>query len=163
MPELTTPQKITPFLWFDRQAEEAIAFYTSLFPDSRVRKTTRYPDHFPNLGGLVMTIDFELAGQPFVALNGGPHYHFTPAISLFIGCDDQVEVDHYWNAFADGGTPSQCGWISDRFGLTWQVCPRVLPSLITDPDPKKARAAMDAMMTMAKIDLATIERAHAAA
>ncbi len=154
-------QKITTFLWFDTQAEEAAIFYTSLFNDSRVITTQRYGEN-PDLGtpGTVMTVQFELNGQTFIALNGGPQYKFSEAISLMTDCEDQAEVDKLWNALtADGGEEGRCGWLKDRFGLSWQVVPRRLPELLGDADPDRASRALQAMLTMNKIDIAAMEEA----
>ncbi|NUO50971.1 MAG: VOC family protein [Polyangiaceae bacterium] len=156
MAQVTT-QKITTFLWFDGAAEEAAELYTSVFENSRIVSVMR-------AGGRVMSVTFELAGQRFIALNGGPHYKFTPAVSLFIACEGQKEVDRIWDALlAGGGKPSQCGWLEDKFGLSWQVIPTVLEKLIGDPDPDKSKRAVEAMMTMQKLDVAKLERAHAGA
>lgn len=154
-------QKITPFLWFDNAAEEAMAFYTSVFPRSRVVEVTRYGDAGPGPKGTVMVGTFELDGQRFIALNGGPHFEFTEAISLFIDCESQEEVDHYWSKLVEGGgRHSQCGWLTDRFGLSWQVVPRVLMEMQRDPDPAKSSRVMKAMLAMTKLDVATLRRAY---
>ncbi|MFL6857100.1 MAG: VOC family protein [Allosphingosinicella sp.] len=152
---------ITPCLWFDGRAEEAANFYAALFPDSRVDAVTRSPADYPaGKAGDVITVEFTLMGRPFMGLNGGPAFAFTEAVSFSILCDDQAEVDRYWDALiADGGEPSVCGWLKDRFGLSWQVTPKILPRLLADPDRARARRAMEAMMTMGKIDAAAIERA----
>jgi predicted 3-demethylubiquinone-9 3-methyltransferase (glyoxalase superfamily) len=157
-------QKITPWLWFDTEAEEAAAFYTSLFPDSRITAVTHYGDAGPRPAGTVMTVSFELSGAPFVGLNGGPEFHFTEAVSLMVACADQGEVDRYWNALvADGGEESMCGWCKDRFGLWWQIVPTAMERLLGDPDPERAQRAMAAMLTMRKLDVAALERAADAA
>jgi predicted 3-demethylubiquinone-9 3-methyltransferase (glyoxalase superfamily) len=157
MAQVTTP-KITPFLWFDGKAEEAAQHYAEIFPDSKVLSVGRGPD------GKAFSVTFELAGQRFLALNGGPQYKFTPAISLFVSCRDQAEVDRYWDAFlAAGGTPTACGWLDDQFGLSWQIIPKALTELMSDPDPKKAGAVVQAMMKMKKIDVAALYAAHASA
>ena len=141
---------ITPFLWFDGQAQEAMTFYTSIFKDSKV------------ISSNPMSVQFELQGQRFIGLNAGPHHKFTPAVSFFIEVETQAEIDNYWNKLlADGGRPDQCGWLQDKFGLSWQVIPRALPQLLSDPDPAKAKRALDAMLKMSKIDLAELQRAHA--
>jgi predicted 3-demethylubiquinone-9 3-methyltransferase (glyoxalase superfamily) len=141
---------ITPFLWFDGQAQEAMTFYTSIFKDSKV------------ISSNPMSVQFELQGQRFIGLNAGPHHKFTPAVSFFIEVETQAEIDNYWNKLlADGGRPDQCGWLQDKFGLSWQVIPKVLPKLLSDPDPAKAKRALDAMLKMSKIDLAELQRAHA--
>ncbi|MDB5417885.1 MAG: 3-demethylubiquinone-9 3-methyltransferase [Phenylobacterium sp.] len=154
-------QKVIPFLWFDTEAEEAALFYTSLFPNSKIGRTVRYGASGPGPAGSVMTVQFELDGQSFVGLNGGPIYKFSPAVSFQIDCKDQAEVDHYWNAFAAGGREVQCGWITDRFGLSWQVVPEALPRLMSDPDPAKAGRVAQAMMKMVKLDVAKLEAAAA--
>ncbi|MEE1788335.1 VOC family protein [Streptomyces sp. SP17BM10] len=147
-------QKITTFLWFDTQAEEAAAFYTSLFRDSRVTDVTHYPDGGPAPAGSVMTVEFELDGRPYVALNGGPQFPFTEAVSLQVECDDQQEVDELWAKLtADGGQEGPCGWLKDRYGFSWQITPRVLLDLIADPDRAKAGRVMAAMMSMGKIEI----------
>lgn len=153
--------KVSTFLWFDDQAEAAAGFYTGLFPDSRIDEVTRSPLDTPGgaAEGEVITVAFTLAGRGFIAMNGGPGHPFTDAISLSIDCEGQAEVDRYWDAFAQGGEPIMCGWIRDRYGLSWQVTPRILPRLLADPDRAKARRAMEAMMGMVKIDVAAIEAA----
>jgi predicted 3-demethylubiquinone-9 3-methyltransferase (glyoxalase superfamily) len=148
--------KISPFLWFDTQAEEAATFYVSVFPRSRIVKVARYGEAGPGPAGSVMTVQVELDGQEIIALNGGPHFRFTEAISLAIDCKSQEEVDHFWSALTAGGEESQCGWLKDRFGLSWQVTPTILTELTADPDPVRARKAMEAMMTMKKIDIAAL-------
>jgi predicted 3-demethylubiquinone-9 3-methyltransferase (glyoxalase superfamily) len=152
---------ITTFLWFERNAEVAAEFYTSLLPNSRVTKVTRWGDGGPVPKGSVMTVAFELAGQTFTALNGGPHYKLTPAVSLAMSCETQDEIDRYWDALlADGGKPSMCGWLEDRFGLSWQIVPATIGELLGDPDPAKAARTGQALMTMQKLDLAALQRAH---
>ncbi|PVA11368.1 hypothetical protein DC366_04565 [Pelagivirga sediminicola] len=152
--------KISTFLWFDGQAEEAAAFYTGLFPDSSIDQTTRSPMDYPGgTEGDVITVGFTLTGRSFIAMNGGPDHPFTDAISLSIDCADQAEVDRYWDALGEGGEPVMCGWIRDRFGLSWQVTPRILPQLLADPDRAKAKRVMEAMGQMLKIDVAAIEAA----
>jgi predicted 3-demethylubiquinone-9 3-methyltransferase (glyoxalase superfamily) len=152
--------KISPFLWFDTRAEEAANFYVSLFPNSKVTDVTRYPSGGPGAPGGVLTVAFELDGQPYTALNGGPNFKFNEAVSFVIDCKDQAEIDRYWDLLiADGGEPGQCGWCKDRFGLSWQVVPTALPKLLTDPDRAKANRVMAAMMKMAKIDIAALEAA----
>ncbi|MBB5776314.1 VOC family protein [Nonomuraea jabiensis] len=146
-------QKITTFLWFDDQAEEAAGFYTSLFKDSRVLEVT------PGPTGAAMVVTFELAGQRFIALNGGPEFKFTEAISLYVDCDSQEEVDELWAKLTDGGEESQCGWLKDRYGLSWQIIPRRLQELIGDPDPERAQRAVKAMLGMGKIDVQGLEDA----
>jgi len=151
---------ITPFLWFDDNAEEAVAYYLSIFPNSRITNLARYGENTPGEPGKVMTIEFELDGMRMVALNGGPVYAFTPAISLFISCRDQQEVDHYWEKLSDGGQVQQCGWVTDRFGLTWQVVPEALGRLMSDPDPVKAQRVVQAMLKMVKLNVAELQRAY---
>ena len=151
-------QKVTPFLWFDGQAEEAARFYVSLFPDSAVTAVT------PGPTGAAWVVEFQLAGVRYFALNGGPHYQLTAAFSLSIDCESQAEVDGFWEKLtADGGSPVRCGWLTDRFGLSWQVVPVVLPKLLTDPDPARAGRAMRAMMGMVKLDIAALQAAADAA
>jgi predicted 3-demethylubiquinone-9 3-methyltransferase (glyoxalase superfamily) len=153
--------KITPCLWFDGNAEEAANFYVSLLPDSRVDTVSRSPADNPSTpAGSVLVVDFTLAGQAYRGLNGGPQFPFTEAISLAIDCEDQAEVDRLWDALlAGGGSPGQCGWLKDRFGLSWQVIPRQLGELLGDPDRERAGRAMEAMLTMSKIDVAALRRA----
>jgi predicted 3-demethylubiquinone-9 3-methyltransferase (glyoxalase superfamily) len=152
---------ITPFLWFDNEAEEAAQLYTSIFPNSKILGLTRYPEGSPGPAGQVMTVTFELNGQSFTALNGGPHFKFTEAVSFVIDCENQEEVDKYWNALtADGGEESQCGWLKDRFGLSWQVVPRALGELIQGPDSEGAKRAMAAMLKMKKMDISKLEEAY---
>lgn len=154
--------KIAPCLWFDGKAQEAAAFYVSLLPDSRIDKIMRSPADYPGgSAGSVLTVDFTLAGQQYMGLNGGPEFPFTEAVSFTINCEDQAEVDRYWDALiAGGGAPVQCGWLKDRYGLSWQVVPTILPKLMADPDPAKARRVMEAMMEMVKIDVAALEAAY---
>jgi predicted 3-demethylubiquinone-9 3-methyltransferase (glyoxalase superfamily) len=147
-------QKITPFLWFDNNAEEAIQFYTSIFKDSKVKNVQR-------MGETVLTGTFEINGQEFMVLNGGPRFKFTEAISLFVKCENQTEVDEYWNKLVDGGEPQQCGWLKDKFGLSWQIIPQALGELLGDKDPVKSKRVMDAMLQMKKIDIAKLKAAHA--
>jgi predicted 3-demethylubiquinone-9 3-methyltransferase (glyoxalase superfamily) len=152
---------ITPFLWFDNEAEEAAQLYTSIFPNSKILGLTRYPEGSPGPAGQVMTVTFELNGQSFTALNGGPHFKFTEAVSFVIDCENQEEVDKYWNALtADGGEESQCGWLKDKFGLSWQVVPRALGELIQGPDSEGAKRAMAAMLKMKKMDISKLEEAY---
>lgn len=152
--------RISTFLWFDGQAEAAVAFYTGLFPDSDISKTTRTTVNYPGgKEGDVITVAFTLSGRSFIAMNGGPGHPFTDAISLSIDCKDQAEVDRYWDALSDGGEPIGCGWVKDRFGLSWQVTPSILPRLLADPDRAKARRVMEAMVKMVKIDVAALEEA----
>lgn len=152
--------RITPFLWFDTQAEEAANFYVSIFKNSRVGKVSRYPEGSPAPAGTVMTVDFELDGQAFIALNAGPHFKFNEAVSFSIDCKSQEEVDYYWSRLtADGGEESMCGWLKDKYGLSWQVNPSILGELMTDPDKEKAKRVMQAMLQMKKIDIPTLQRA----
>jgi len=153
-------QKITPFLWFDGKAEEAMNFYVSIFKNSKVVKVTRCGDAGPGPKGSVMSATFQLEGQDFFALNGGPHFTFTPAISLFVNCETQAEVDELWQKLSDGGKEERCGWLKDRFGLSWQIIPSALGKLMNDPDPQKARRVMMAMLQMGKIDIAGLQRAY---
>jgi len=153
-------QKIITNLWFDDQAEEAVAFYTSLFKDSRVVSVARYTEAGPGEPGTVMTVEFELAGQRFVAINGGPMFPFTEAMSLQIDCEDQAEIDYFWDALtADGGAESQCGWCKDRWGMNWQVVPRGMEEFFNGSDPARVDRAMRAMLTMRKLDIAALEAA----
>jgi len=152
-------QKITPFLWFDHQAEEAAGFYASVFPNSKVLKVVRYGEVGPGPAGSAMTVEFQLDGQKFVALNGGPHFKFTEAISFVVNCQTQDEVDAYWEKLSAGGAEVQCGWVKDKFGLSWQVVPTVLPELLNDPDPEKSQRVMKAMLTMKKLDIRALKQA----
>jgi predicted 3-demethylubiquinone-9 3-methyltransferase (glyoxalase superfamily) len=155
-------QKISPFLWFDTLAEEAARFYVSVFDNSRIGTVTRYGDAGPGPKGSAMTVAFELEGQQFIALNGGPHFKFSEAISFSIDCKTQDEVDRYWNALTtDGGSEQPCGWLKDKFGVSWQVNPTVLGQMLDDPDPQKAKRVMEAMLKMKKIDIAALQRAYA--
>ena len=154
--------KIAPCLWFDGQAEAAAKFYTALIPDSRIDKVMRAPSDNPSTpAGAVLTVDFTLAGQQFIGLNGGPQFRFSEAVSFTINCEDQAEVDRYWNALiADGGAPSQCGWLKDKFGLSWQIVPKQFGQLIGSSDRAAAGRAMQAMMKMKKLDIAELQRAY---
>ena len=152
--------KITPCLWFDRQAEEAAQFYTSVFKNSRIVKTVRYGEGAPLPAGTVLTIAFELDGQEFTALNGGPHFKFSPAVSFVVHCRTQQEVDEYWDKLCDGGKPNQCGWLDDKFGVSWQIVPTVLPEMMADRDAAKAQRVTQAMMKMVKLDIAQLEQAY---
>ena len=152
-------EKISPFLWFDTQAEEAANFYTSIFKNSKINGITRYGDAGPGPKGSVMTVAFTLNGQEFVALNGGPIFKFNESISFVINCDSQEEIDYYWDNLLQGGTPSQCGWLKDKFGLSWQVVPTILPKLFQSKDPEKSKRVMQAMMKMVKFDIKTLEDA----
>jgi len=156
-------QKITPFLWFDNQAEEAVNFYISIFRNSKIVNVARYGDDAAKVSGRpqgsVMTVAFELDGQPFVALNGGPVFTFSPAISFVVDCQTQQEVDHLWGKLSAGGEQQQCGWLKDKYGVTWQIVPSVLGKLMSDPDPAKAQRVMQAMLQMHKLDIAALQQA----
>ena len=157
-----THQKIKTFLWYDNAAEEAAEFYCSLFADSGIRSISRYPDGGMGNAGAVMTVEFSLAGVEFVALNGAPMFQFSEATSLTVDCEDQAEVDRLWDKLtANGGSPSRCGWLKDRWGLSWQIVPRALPSLLSSPHPGVAQRVTAAMLQMNKLDIATLERAAA--
>ncbi|MBI2790943.1 MAG: VOC family protein [Gammaproteobacteria bacterium] len=156
-------QRITPFLWFNDQAEEAVNFYVSIFDNSMVKNTTRYNEAGAQVSGRpknsVMTIVFELEGQEFVALNGGPEFTFTPAISLVVNCTTQLEVDEYWRKLSEGGSTEQCGWLKDKYGISWQIVPTVLGEMLSSPDPQKTEKVMKAMLQMRKIDMKTLKDA----
>ena len=154
---------ITPCLWFDTEGEEAAKLYTSVFPNSKILDVSHYGENSPRAEGTVMTVEFELNGQKFVALNGGPQFTFSEAISFQISCNDQEEVDRYWNALSEGGEQGPCGWLKDRFGVSWQVVPTALPRLLGDPDREKAQRVMQAMLSMGKIEIDELEQAAAAA
>lgn len=154
-------QKITTFLTFDDQAEQAAKLYTSVFKNSRIVSTTRCGDAGPGPKGSVMSAQVELDGQSFHLLNGGPSFSFSLGISLFVSCESQAEVDDLWEKLSAGGRPDRCGWLQDRFGVSWQIVPSILPKLLSDPDPERAGRAMRAMCTMTKLDIAALERAHA--
>jgi predicted 3-demethylubiquinone-9 3-methyltransferase (glyoxalase superfamily) len=154
-------KKIVPCLWFDSDAEEAVSLYTSLVPNSRVLSMSRYGDEGPRPKGMVMVVNFELNGQEFMALNGGPEFTFTPAISLLVNCESQAEVDRLWEKLSEGGHKDQCGWLQDRFGVSWQIVPTILGELMSDPDPVKAGRVTKAMLQMKKLDIAELKRAHA--
>ena len=156
-------QRITPFLWFDTQAEEAMHFYVSVFRNAKVLSVNRYGKGAPMPEGTVLTASFELNGLKFVALNGGPMYKFSPATSFVVDCETQEEVDYYWEKLGDGGTYNQCAWLDDKFGVTWQIVPKQLGELLSDPDPAKAGRVMQAMMQMQKIDIAGLQKAADAA
>ena len=153
------PQKIVTNLWFDTEAEEAAAFYTSVFENSRIVNVTHYTESGPREAGTVMTVEWELDGQRFVGINGGPQFKFDEAISLQIECEDQSEVDYYWDKLSEGGEESQCGWLKDRYGLSWQVTPPGMEELFGDPDPERAKRAMEAMLKMKKLDIEELRRA----
>jgi predicted 3-demethylubiquinone-9 3-methyltransferase (glyoxalase superfamily) len=155
-------REITPCLWFDMEGEEAARFYTSAFPDSRIVEVSRYGEGGPRPAGTVMTVSFELAGQKFLALNGGPEFTFSEAVSFQVSCETQDEVDAYWSTLSEGGEEGPCGWLKDRFGLSWQIVPTRLPELLGDPDPERSQRVMTAMLGMKKIEIAELERAAAA-
>ncbi|HST41282.1 MAG TPA: VOC family protein [Conexibacter sp.] len=151
--------KIVPNLWFDGQAEEAAAFYVDVFREGRIVNVTHYPEGSPGEAGTVMTVEWELDGQRFVGINGGPQFTFDEAVSFEIDCADQAEIDYYWERLTDGGRESQCGWLTDRYGLSWQVVPTGMDELFADPDRSRAERAMRAMLTMGKLDVAALQRA----
>ena len=153
-------QKINPSLWFDHEAEEAANFYVSVFTDSRIVHVARYGSAGPGPAGSVMTVDFQLRGQDFNAINGGPQFTFTEAISLLVNCESQDEVDEYWEKLSDGGQKGPCGWLKDRYGLSWQIVPTALGEMIADPDEAKSQRAMKAMLQMTKLDVAELRRAY---
>jgi predicted 3-demethylubiquinone-9 3-methyltransferase (glyoxalase superfamily) len=155
--------EITPFLWFDTEGEEAAKFYTSVFPNSKIVDVTRYGSAGPRPEGMVMTVSFELNGQRFVALNGGPEFTFNEAISFEVSCKDQEEVDAFWNKLSEGGEEGPCGWLKDKYGVSWQVVPTVLVDLLVDPDREKSQRVMQAMLSMKKIEIDALERAAAQA
>src|SRR4051812_39309144 len=152
-------QKIVPNLWFDTEAEDAANFYTSVFKSSRIVNVSRYTEAGPRPAGTVMTVEFELDGQRFVGINGGPEFKFDEAVSFQIDCADQAEVDYYWDRLAEGGSESQCGWLKDRYGLSWQVVPKGIGELFADSDPERARRVMEAMLGMRKLDIAALRAA----
>jgi predicted 3-demethylubiquinone-9 3-methyltransferase (glyoxalase superfamily) len=154
-------QKITPFLWFESQAEEAANFYTSIFRNSKILNVTRYGEVGPGPKDSVMVVAFQLDGQEFVALNGGPQFRFTEAVSFVVNCETQEEVDGFWEKLSEGGAKIQCGWLKDKYGLSWQVVPTVLGELISDPDPVKSQRVMEAMLQMKKIDIQGLKKAYA--
>jgi predicted 3-demethylubiquinone-9 3-methyltransferase (glyoxalase superfamily) len=153
-------QKITPFLWFDKQAEEAANLYVSVFKNSRVTSINRYGEAGPGPAGTAMTVSFELEGQEFTALNGGPEYKFTEAISFFVNCESQQEVDELWEKLSAGGEQGPCGWLKDKYGVSWQIAPTVLGELLGDPDPVKSQRVMQAMLQMKKIDIEGLKKAY---
>ena len=152
-------QKIVPNLWFDTEAEEAANFYISVFKNSRIVSVAHYTEAGPREAGTVMTVEFELDGNRFVGINGGPQFKFDEAVSFQITCEDQDEVDYYWEKLTEGGAESQCGWLKDKFGLSWQVVPTGMEEVFSDPDPERARRAMEAMLQMRKLDIAALRRA----
>jgi predicted 3-demethylubiquinone-9 3-methyltransferase (glyoxalase superfamily) len=151
--------KIKPFLWFEHQAEEAVKFYTSIFKNSKIGKVARYPEGSPGPAGSVMTVAFQIEGQDFLALNGGPQFKFTEAVSFMIECENQKEIDYYWDRLLEGGKPQQCGWLKDRFGLSWQVVPANIDQIFSDKDSAKAQRAMQAMLKMIKLNIKELENA----
>ncbi|HEX9115741.1 MAG TPA: VOC family protein [Anaerolineae bacterium] len=153
-------KEITPFLWFDDQAEEAANFYTSLFQNSKITEIVRYGEAGPRPAGMVMTVAFELNGQRFTALNGGPEFKFTPAISFFVNCETQEEVDRLWDGLSAGGRTDQCGWLTDKYGVSWQIVPIILPQLLADKDRVRAQRVMAAMLQMTKIEIPKLEAAY---
>ena len=154
-------QKITPFLWFDNNAEEAVQFYTSIFKDSKILETSRYGDAGPGPKGTVMTMKFELNGQAFIALNGGPHFKFTEAISFVVNCETQKEIDEYWAKLTAGGKEVQCGWLTDKYGLSWQIVPTILGQLMLNKDPQKVKSVTQAFIKMVKMDIEALKQAAA--
>jgi predicted 3-demethylubiquinone-9 3-methyltransferase (glyoxalase superfamily) len=155
-------KKITPFLWFNKNAEEAMEFYISIFPDSKILDVSRIPvDNPSGKAGEVMTGSFRIAGQEFMVINGGPYFQFNEAVSFVVDCEDQTEIDRFWNVLtADGGEPGQCGWLKDKFGLSWQIVPKALPDYLGGSDPAGAKRAMEALLKMGKIEVATLKRAY---
>jgi predicted 3-demethylubiquinone-9 3-methyltransferase (glyoxalase superfamily) len=153
-------QKITTFLWYDDKAEEAANFYVSLFKNSKIKSVSRYGEAGPGPKGTAMTVSFQLEGQEFTALNGGPHYKFTPAISLFVNCETQEEVDDLWEKLSAGGRKDRCGWLQDKYGLSWQIIPTALMRLMSDPDPQKSARVVKAMLQMDKIDIGRLQQAR---
>jgi predicted 3-demethylubiquinone-9 3-methyltransferase (glyoxalase superfamily) len=153
-------QKITPFLWFDGQAEEAMNHYVSIFKNSKVVSVSRYGEAGPGPAGAVMSATFQLEGQDFMALNGGPHFKFNEAISLFVSCESQAEIDELWNKLLEGGQAQQCGWLKDKFGLSWQIVPAALGQMLQDKDPAGSRRVMEAMLKMVKLDIDALKRAY---
>jgi predicted 3-demethylubiquinone-9 3-methyltransferase (glyoxalase superfamily) len=153
-------QKITPFLWYDHQAEDAANFYVAIFPNSKIVKVSRYGEGGPGPAGTAMTVEFQLEGQTFIALNGGPHFKFTEAVSFVVNCQDQKEVDFYWDRLSAGGGEVQCGWLKDKFGLSWQVVPAALGKLMSSPDPERSKRVVKAFMAMKKLDIQTLQQAY---
>lgn len=152
-------QKIITYLWFNDNAEEAVNFYISIFKHSKIIHTSRYPEGIPGMAGKLMVANFQLEGQEFIALNGGPQFKFTEAISLLVNCETQQEVDTLWNKLSAGGEEQQCGWLKDKYGLSWQIIPTALGQLLGDPNPRKSQSVMQAMLKMKKIDIAELKRA----
>jgi predicted 3-demethylubiquinone-9 3-methyltransferase (glyoxalase superfamily) len=155
-------QRITPFLWFDSQAEEAANFYTSIFKNSKIASISRYGEAGPRPEGMVMTVTFQLEGQEFTALNGGPEFKFTEAISFFVNCETQEEVDELWEKLSAGGEEQQCGWLKDRYGVSWQIIPSALMEMLQDKDPERSKKVMEAMLRMQKIDIKALRQAYEA-
>lgn len=153
-------RRITPCLWFDGRAEEAMTFYTAIFQNAKVGDVMRWGDAGPGKKGSVLSVTFELDGQEFIALNGGPMFQFSPAISFFVRCETQDEMDNYWNKLLEGGTPQQCGWLTDRFGVSWQIVPTILGDMLRDNDASKAARVMRAMLKMVKLDIASLKQAY---
>ena len=153
-------QKITPFLWFDDKAEEAVNFYVSMFENSKVLTVTHYGDAGPRPKGTVMTVAFQLGGQEFIALNGGPHFKFTEAVSFMVKCETQAEIDGYWEKLSEGGEKSRCGWLKDRYGLSWQIVPAILDTMLRDKDAERSNRVMQAILQMDKLDIGTLKRAY---
>jgi predicted 3-demethylubiquinone-9 3-methyltransferase (glyoxalase superfamily) len=153
-------QKITPFLWFDGDAEEAAQFYTSVFEDSKIVTVTRYSEAGPRPAGSVMTTVFHICGQEFIALNGGPQYKFTPAVSFVVSCQTQAEIDRYWDRLVEGGQPVQCGWLTDKYGLSWQIVPATIGQMMQDKDAERRKRVMQAVFSMVKLDIAELQRAY---
>ena len=153
-------QKIAPFLWFDNQAEEAVHFYTSIFKHWKIGKVMRYGEAGPGPKGSVMGLSFELEGQEFMALNGGPEFTFSPAISFFVNCETQEEVDELWEKLSEGGEKVECGWLKDKYGVSWQIVPTILGEMLSDPDPEKSQRVMQAMLQMKKLDIKTLKQAY---
>ena len=153
-------QKITPFLWFDNQAEEAVNFYVSIFKNSKITSIDRYGEAGPGPKGTVMTASFELEGQGFMALNGGPDFKFTEAISFFVSCETQAEVDEFWEKLSVGGEKGPCGWLKDKYGVSWQIVPTILGELLNDPDPEKSERVMKAMLQMKRLDINALKQAY---
>ncbi len=151
---------ITPFLWFDHQAEEAVNYYVAVFPEAEIKSVSRYPESGPGPAGGVMTVAFRLLGQDFIALNGGPHFTFNEAVSFVINCETQAEIDHYWERLSAGGQPGRCGWLKDRYGLSWQIVPTVLGRLLGDSDPETNSRVMAALLDMDKLDIRVLQQAH---
>jgi predicted 3-demethylubiquinone-9 3-methyltransferase (glyoxalase superfamily) len=161
LPMFTTTQQITPFLWFDDQAEQAVNLYTSIFKNSKIVSVARYGEAGPGPAGSVMMVTFQLNGQDFMALNGGPLYKFTEAISFFVSCGSQEEVDYLWDRLAEGGEIQQCGWLRDKYGVTWQIVPEILAELMSSPDAEKSRRVTEALLQMQKIDIQVLQQAYA--